>query len=217
MNNDNLNELQDANELSEEVIPSKGNNAPDGEDKNTKGGFVSTVFENVETITIAICVALLIISLMFRLCTVVGTSMCNTLQNGDRLIVSNFFYTPERGDIIVFHQTGDTYNEPLVKRVIATEGEWVDVEFGTWKVRIADNPEMKNAVTLEEPYVFLDGAYYGSIIEFPVQVPEGHVFVMGDNRNNSADSRSPKVGFVDTRRILGKVLFRLYPFAKIEN
>ena len=211
MNNDNHNELEQATEIQKEQAHLDGNN------ENKKTSFVSSIFENLETITIAICAAILIITIFFRLCTVVGTSMCNTLQNGDRLIVSNFLYTPERGDIIVFHQTGDYYNEPLVKRVIATEGEWIDVDPMDWTVRIADNPQMENAVTLDEPYVFLEGAYYGSIIEFPVQVPEGHVFVMGDNRNNSADSRSQKVGFVDTRRILGKVLFRIYPFEKIEH
>lgn len=180
--------------------------------------FAASLLENLETIVIAVVVALLAFTFCFRLCTVDGNSMYATLNHGDRLIVSNVGYTPKRGDIIVFHMTGDnTYNEPLVKRIIATEGEWIDIDFNTWTVRIADNPEMENAITLDEPYIHIEGSYWGSTIEFPTQVPKGHVFVMGDNRHNSADSRSSKIGFVDERRILGKVLFRLSPFGKIEN
>ena len=187
--------------------------------ENKKKGSAARIFlENAETVIIAILIAMLVFTFGFRLCTVNGNSMYATLEHGDKLVVSNLFYTPERGDIIVFHMTGDnTFNEPLVKRVIATEGEWIDINFETWEVRIADNPEMENAQILSEPYIYLEGVDWGTAIDFPAQVPEGHIFVMGDNRHNSSDSRSGKIGFVDTRRVLGKVLFRLYPFEPIEN
>ena len=182
-----------------------------------KSSFLQMFVENLEVVVLAACAVILIFTMGVRVCAVNGTSMYKTLNHEDKLLVSNLFYTPERGDIIVFHMTGDDkFNEPLVKRVIATGGEWLDINFQTWEVRIADNPEMKNAVTLDEPYIYLGEPerYYN--IHFPLQVPEGHLFVMGDNRHGSADSRNSMCGFVDERRVLGKVVCRLSPFTAIE-
>lgn len=192
--------------------------APVSKAPEKKDSFLRSVIENLEVVVLAACAVILIFTMGVRVCAVNGTSMYDTLNHEDKLLVSNLFYTPERGDIIVFHMTGeDKFNEPLVKRVIATGGEWLDINFETWEVRVADNPEMENAVTLDEPYIYLGepARYYN--IDFPLQVPEGHLFVMGDNRHGSADSRSSACGFVDERRVLGKVVFRLYPFVKIEN
>ncbi len=183
-----------------------------------KSSPLQVIIENLETVVLAACAVIFIFTMGFRVCAVNGTSMHKTLNHEDKLLVSNFFYTPERGDIIVFHMTGEgKFNEPLVKRVIATGGEWLDINFDTWEIRVADNPEMKNAITLDEPYIYLGGGwpqYYA--LEFPLRVPEGHLFVMGDNRYGSADSRDKMCGFVDERRVMGKVIMRLFPFEAIE-
>lgn len=201
------NELENNNEPTEEKAPEK------------KGSFLRSIIENLEVVVCAACAVILIFTMGFRVCAVNGTSMYPTLDHEDKLLVSNLFYTPERGDIIVFHMTGEMgvkFNEPLVKRVIATGGEWLDIDFNTWEVRVADNPQMENATIVDEPYIYLGEfpRFYG--MQFPVQVPEGHLFVMGDNRYGSADSRNSMCGFVDQRRVMGKVLMRLYPFDKIE-
>ena len=147
--------------------------------------------------------------------------MENTLYEQESLIVSDLFYTPKRNDIIVFHQTG-TLNEPVVKRVIATAGQWVQVTCGEtpedMKVYVSNDEIIDESDLVKEPYFNDDFKYIsfdGSTYDFEAaQVPEGYIFVMGDHRYHSTDSRSPMVGFVDTRRILGKVLLRISPMDK---
>ena len=208
MDNNNFeNELENESSPIEKKAPEK------------KLSFLRSVIENLEVVVCAACAVIFIFTMGFRVCAVNGTSMYPTLNHEDKLLVSNLFYTPERGDIIVFHMTGEPgekFNEPLVKRVIATGGEWLDIDFNTWVVRVADNPQMENATVVDEPYIYLGELprYYG--MQFPVQVPEGHLFVMGDNRYGSADSRNSMCGFVDERRVMGKVLMRIYPFDEIE-
>ena len=178
--------------------------------------------ENFEVVIFAIVSVLIIFSIGLRICFVSGTSMNKTLDHNDWVITSNVGYTPKRGDIIVFHMTSDIprLNEPMVKRVIAVGGEWIDIDFDTWTVRIADNAEMENAITLDESYMYLSPNYatLKSTYDFPLEIPKGYLFVMGDNRNGSLDSRNAEqIGLVDERRVLGKVVTRIYPFKPIEK
>lgn len=151
---------------------------------------------------VIICVVFL---LVFRVVVVSGTSMNLTLLDGDYLLlVSNLFYRdPEYGDVIV--ASLDSYDDgaPIVKRVIATEGQTVDIDFSTGTVYV-------DGVALEEAYIWTPTTTSGGV-QFPLTVDEGCVFVMGDNRGNSRDSRYLEIGLVDEREILGKAVFLFLP------
>ena len=143
--------------------------------------------------------------LLFRMVVVSGPSMYSTLWDGDWLLVlsSAVYQNPQKGDIIIASK--QTYNdgEPIVKRVIATEGQKVDIDFEGGIVYVND-------VALEEDYTYtMTNIDEG--MSFPLIVSEGCVFAMGDNRNKSRDSRYPDIGLIDKREILGKAVFLIYP------
>ena len=148
---------------------------------------------------------LLIFLLLFRLNVVSGPSMNPTLINGDYvLLINNLFYQePKQGDVIVAAKESFRDGEPIIKRVIATENQWVDIDFEAGIVYVNGN-------ALDEPYVNTPTNLYEGV-EFPLLVEEGCVFVMGDNRNESKDSRSPEIGLIDEREILGKAIFLFLP------
>lgn len=180
------------------------------EHKKVKTPFVKELYDFIEVFVFAVCSVLLVFTFLVRICVVSGPSMENTLYDGEILLVSNLFYEPDYGDIVIFHQTSESnskYNELIVKRVIAKGGDVIDIDFSTWTVTVNGN-------IVEEGYITLKGFPLGSDYEYPLTVPEGHLFLMGDNRNNSADSRSDQIGFVDERRILGRVILRVTPMAK---
>ena len=183
-------------------------------DNNKRDGFsVLDIIDYLELFAVAICCVILLFSFVCRLCSVKGDSMNDTLMNQDSLLVSDLFYEPQRGDIIVFHQTG-TLNEPVVKRVIATAGETVHIRHYSHHMTVEVTDPQGNTTRLEESYVRYEGfPYYPN--NYDVTVPEGMLFVLGDNRNNSKDSRHPEIGLVDERRVIGKVIFRISPLSKI--
>ena len=163
---------------------------------------VSAVYEFADILVSALLVIFLIFTFLFRLVGVEGTSMVPTLQENDRLLVSSRQYKPQYQDIVIVTQP-NAFHEPIVKRVIATEGQKVDIDFEKGIVYVDDK-------ALDEPYVNAPTLTKEGV-EFPVTVPEGHIFVMGDNRNMSIDSRSPMIGFIDARYVLGKVAGRITP------
>ena len=172
------------------------------------------IFEWVACFAIAIVVALLIKNFVFTLVKVDGASMNPTLENGDRLFTRVIFYSePEQGDIVIFNPpvsaTNKAPNEDIayVKRVIATEGQVVDIN---------ENGEvLVDGKVLKEDYISekinLGLRYSGGVVDFPFKVPKDTVFVLGDNRNNSHDSRSADIGAVPIDNIIGKAEFRIWP------
>ena len=157
-------------------------------------------------IVVACVAAILLFSFVVRTTVVRGSSMVPTLEERNYVIVNRLYSKPKYGDIIVLRKAS-FMEDPIIKRVIATEGQTVDIDFAEGIVYV-------DGQAMDEPYVNSPTLERESFTE-PVTVPEGCVFVMGDNRNRSTDSRSAQVGCVDTRLIIGKAFFRIAPLNQI--
>ncbi len=189
--------------------------------KNNKffGVLYREIISFIELIIITLFLMTMIFTYVLRIATVNGDSMKNTLISGDRLITTAFCNSPEQGDIVIIY-AGDAVTldknrnleinkglrKTLVKRVIAVEGQTVDIDFERGSVYV-------DSVMLDESYItglthMDEGAFTG---QYPVTVPKGYVFVLGDNRQVSKDSRSSELGFVAVKNITGKVLMRISP------
>lgn len=168
---------------------------------------ISDIYDWASTAIFALIFIVIVFTFLFRIVGVDGDSMNHTLENGDRLVLTGSFgYTPEQGDIVVINRYTQ---QPLIKRVIALEGQKIEI---TMDGRVLVDDE-----EIDEPYAWDqdgNGTPQRDLTQAQV-VPEGYVFVMGDNRDNSHDSRSKEIGFIDVDDIVGKAVFRLWPFDKI--
>ena len=165
------------------------------------------IYDWIYCLSVALIICVVIFAFFVRLIDVRGTSMNPTLSNGDKMLVSGMFYEPKAGDVVVFKKDEYDPERALVKRVIATEGQVINMDFDRGIVYV-------DGVPLEEDYIMEPTT---NKIDFigPQTVPEGCVFVMGDNRNASTDSRKKEIGMVDTRLILGKAYMVVYPLSQV--
>ena len=165
----------------------------------------SSLYDWIQSLLFALILCIFLFIFAFKIIDVNGSSMVPTLRNGDKLLVSNLFYTPEAGDVVVFKTDSYDPDKALVKRVIATEGQEVSIDFDNGIIYI-------DGIPIEEYYI---NETTTTKLDFigPKTVPEGCLFVLGDNRNASTDSRKKEIGMVDTRMLLGKAYYVLFPLS----
>ncbi len=171
----------------------------------------SSLMEWFDSIIFAL-ILVMVFNLGFRIVNVNGPSMAPTLATNDRLIITNICYQPKVGDIIVSVQDNERH-EPVIKRIIALEGQTVDINYESGIVYVDGQPT-DDSYTAQPGFLEKPFSNYKPM-EMPCVVPEGCVFVMGDNRNNSLDSRSRSIGMIDQRYILGKAVYRIFPFERM--
>ena len=167
---------------------------------------VGTVSYLAHSVIIAVVVIIILLTFFFRIVNVDGRSMMNTLLDGDKVIVTNFMYEPKNNDIVVISHA-EEYDKPIIKRVIATEGQTLKIDFQNERVYV-------DGTLIDEPYV--SSELKEGNTEIPEVIPEGKVFVMGDNRLDSLDSRYSEIGLIDTDNIIGKAQFVALPITRIQ-
>lgn len=197
-------------DVSQEDIDKAKKAAPDDLKEKQPVNVMDEVFEWAESFVFAMFVVILIFTFFFRIVLVQGPSMRETLQDQDRLIITHINYTPQKGDIVVINS--EKLGKTIIKRVIGTGGDKVVVDYNNNTVtvngKVISNDNIREAMYNTNLF---DEEYEVEENVFEYDVPEGKLFVMGDNRNNSTDSR--RLGFIDPSDVLGKAVLRLYPFA----
>ena len=196
-------------DVSQEDIDKAKKAAPDDLKEKQPVNVMDEVFEWAESFVFAMFVVILIFTFFFRIVLVQGPSMRETLQDQDRLIITHINYTPQKGDIVVINS--EKLGKTIIKRVIGTGGDKVVVDYNNNTVtvngKVISNDNIREAMYNTNLF---DEKYEVEENVFEYDVPEGKLFVMGDNRNNSTDSR--RIGFIDPSDVLGEAVLRLYPF-----
>ena len=179
-----------------------------------ESGLKVNLFYWLQALVVALVALTVVFTFFGRIVVVVGQSMEPTLSNGELLIIQSVGYEPQQGDIVVLNKYTSSVldGDAIVKRCIATEGQTVEIDYVTGTVTV-------DGVVLDEPYIkeaMRDpGLVNSNMTITSVTVPEGSIFVLGDNRNNSTDSRHVQVGTIDERYVLGKAVLVLFPLDRI--
>jgi len=171
--------------------------------KKPKTNWLKELYEWAQAIAVAMVLALILNQFVFSMVQVQGSSMLPTLQSGERLVVTKLFYKPKAKDIVVVKS--EELGKHIIKRVIAVPGDIIDIHAGTGEVLL-------NGKIIDEPYILEKTKSGGNANKYPLTVPEGYVFVMGDNRNNSSDSRN--LGLIAFEDVVGRASLRITPFSR---
>ncbi len=169
---------------------------------------VRSMYEWLEEIVFALVAVILVFTFLFRVVTVTGKSMLPNFVEGEKVVVTNLGHDIEQGTVVV---VTNVLEEPIIKRVIATEGQTVNIDYDTGTVYIDGEALNETQFGIENGITFHPYDGYEALV-FPQTVPKGCVFVLGDNRTVSRDSRYAEIGMIDTRHIMGEAVFKLYPF-----
>ncbi len=206
---------------SDKKISAEAENTGEESGKKKGSGYFKEIFEWTESVLGAVLSIIIIFTFLVRVTWVSGSSMLPTLTDGDRLLVTDLFYTPHYNDIVILQANGlvnenGEYGKPIVKRVIGLEGDKIFIDFDegvVYRNGEALELENNNGVLYEDGHAINDITLRSLDMTGEVTVPEGFIFVLGDNRNASTDSRSDMVGFVDLNYLAGKAFFRISPLS----
>lgn len=168
---------------------------------------VENFYDLFESIVIAFLIIIVLVVFVFRAVTVDGDSMEPNFHDQDKIITTNIFYTPQKGDVVVVDKN-NVLGKPIIKRVIAVAGDTVKYEYATGFVYV-------NGEKITEDYILADNSINPYTSDIEMTVKDGYIFVMGDNRHNSNDSRNSEIGQINVKNILGKAVLRIYPFNNI--